>query len=352
MRRLSRRAVLATAAGAATVGLAGCTGDGDSDGDDDTGGSPTPTGTPTGTEQPDLTEPVTVPEDASCAVCGMKPAEFPEWNGQLAHEDGERVHFCTSGCLSAYHAAPGHFREGRTWDTVVAAWVRDYRTTELIDATTAHYALELDTERVDDPMMKNPLPFADREDAVAYVDQYEDLGEQDIVGLAAFDVPLARKYRARLLPEPDEPSALDRAPVPEDAECSVCGMAPAKFPEWNGELSFEDGERAHFCSPGCLAAYYAAPGHFDDGRAQDDVLGTWAHDYDTKDWADGFDANWVLETNADRIDAPMGKNPLPFADREDALAYVDRYDDLSEADVVPLTAFDRDLAETYRGKFF
>lgn len=190
---LSRRRLLAAAAGAVTLGLAGCTGDGEDGGDG--GESPTATGTPTGTDQPDLTEPATVPGDASCAVCGMTVSKFPEWNAQLAHEDGERVHFCTSGCLAAYHADPGHFREGRTWDTVVAAWVRDYNTTGLVDATTVHYVLELDTERVDDPMMKNPLPFADRADAVAYVDQYDDLSETDVVRLSAFDRDLAETYR-------------------------------------------------------------------------------------------------------------------------------------------------------------
>jgi nitrous oxide reductase accessory protein NosL len=352
----SRRSLLSAVAGAAALGLAGCSGQpgGEETTETETATTDTETTTqePTETTQADVTEPVAVPEDAECAVCGMQAAKFSEWNAQLSYEDGERVHFCTSGCLAAYHSAPSHFHEDRTWDQVAGAWVRDFDSKELIDASAANYVLEMDNDRVDDPMMKNPLPFAEMDGAVAYVDQYDDLTRQDVVGLDAFDVPLARKYRARFLPETEESSALDRVPVPDDAECAVCGMKAANFPEWNGEVSFEDGERAYFCSPGCMASYYADPGHFHDDRTQDDVLGGWAHDYDSKDFVDAFDAYWVLEMNADRIDAPMKKNPLPFADREAAVAYVDQYDDLTEDDVIRLTAFDRELATDYRAKFF
>lgn len=144
--------------------------------------------------------------------------------------------------------------------------------------------------------------------------------------------------------EPTEP--------PADASCGVCKMAPVKFPDWNAQLVFGDGERVHFCSPGCFAAFYADPGHFVDGRSQDDIAGTWVTDHTSKAFTDAATASFVLETNADRIDAPMMKNPVPFADDADAQAYVEQYDDLGSDDVVGLDAFDVALAKQYRARFF
>lgn len=349
----SRRTVLVGVAGASTIGLAGCTGQQGEDGETTTETSTDePSETTTSTSEVALTDPIDVPGDASCAVCEMKAANSPEWNAQLSMEDGERIHFCTPGCFTAYYAAPDHFDEGRSWDQVAGAWVRDYESTELVDVTAANFVLELNQERIDAPMGANPLPFNAEADATAYTDQYDDLMKQDVVGLSAFDVALARNYRARFLPETDQMAAIDLAEIPDDASCAVCEMKAAKFPEWNAEISFEDGHRAHFCSPGCMTAYYADPGQFEEGRTQDALLGAWAHDYVSREFVDARAAYWVLEMNADRIDAPMMKNPLPFEAESAATAYVDQYEDLSTDDVIQLTDFDRDLVTEYRGKFF
>jgi hypothetical protein len=101
-----------------------------------------------------------------------------------------------------------------------------------------------------------------------------------------------------------------------------------------------------------MAAFAAVPGHFDESFDGESPAGAWVHDHPTKDLVDGLAASYVLEMNPDRVDDPMMKNPLPFASREDAVAYVDQYDDLSEDDIVGFDAFDRELAEQYRAKFF
>jgi len=187
---LTRRRLVA-AAGALTAGLAGCAG-----GD---GGSATPTATstPTATPTADLTDPAPVPADASCAVCNMVPANFPDYNAQLTVEADGRVFFCSSGCLGAYYVDPGHFEPSHEGATFAGLWVHDHETTELIDATTAWFVRETNADRVDDPMQRNPLPFADRDDAAAYVADYDDLSEADILRLDDFDMDLATFYRGR-----------------------------------------------------------------------------------------------------------------------------------------------------------
>lgn len=145
----------------------------------------------------DTVQAVDVPDDAQCPVCDMTAANFPEWNSQTVHTDETREFFCTSGCATTYYAATDDFAD--TDADIAGLWVRDLETRELIDGTSAHYALETDSDRFDDPMRLNPAPFLNREDAVAYVDEVDYLTEADIVELSTFDRDLANQYRGRLL---------------------------------------------------------------------------------------------------------------------------------------------------------
>lgn len=150
-----------------------------------------------GSNDTDAVEPVDVPEDAECSVCEMQAAKFPDWNAQAVHADDTRAFFCTAGCATTYYAVTGEFAD--TDAEIAGYWVRDLNSRDLVDGTTAHYALETDSERFDDPMRVNPAPFADRGDAVAYVEASDALDESDIVELSAFDRELASQYRGALL---------------------------------------------------------------------------------------------------------------------------------------------------------
>jgi nitrous oxide reductase accessory protein NosL len=183
---VSRRRLVAAAGAALAAGLAGCAGAPSDDG-----------GTPTPSPSTPLDEPAAVPAEAACAVCNMVPADFPAYNAQSTVEAGDRVFFCSSGCLAAYYVDPGHFDPTHEGATFVGVWVHDHATGDLIDATTAWFVRETDAERVDDPMGRNPLPFAAEADALAYVDRYDDLSEADVLRLSEFDAELATFYRGR-----------------------------------------------------------------------------------------------------------------------------------------------------------
>ncbi|WP_251331011.1 nitrous oxide reductase accessory protein NosL [Haloplanus pelagicus] len=186
---LTRRRLVAVT-GTLTTGLAGCL-----SGDEET---VTPTTTPTGTSATAaLTDPAPVPEDASCAVCNMISGKFPDYNAQSTVEAGDRVFFCSSGCMGAYHVDPGNFEAAHDGATFAGVWAHDHTTTELIDATTAWFVRETNADRVNDPMQRNPLPFAAEADARAYVAEYDDLSETDILRLDDFDMELATFYRGR-----------------------------------------------------------------------------------------------------------------------------------------------------------
>lgn len=202
---IRRRELMALLGAGSVLSLAGCGGDGgdgaangEDGGDGDGGDEDTPTESP----EPDTSEElqaVEVPEDANCPVCDMKSANFPEWNAQVAHEDDTREFFCTSGCATTYYVEPGRFAE--TDADIGGLWVTGFESGEFIDGMAAYYALETDSDRIDDPMRLNPAPFGDRPDAVAYVDEVDYLSTDDIVELSAFDRNLATQYRARFLEE-------------------------------------------------------------------------------------------------------------------------------------------------------
>jgi len=200
-RRLLR--LIGASAALGTVVATGCLGgDGDpeepeeepdEDPDDDPDDEP---------EEVALDEPTEFPDDADCLVCNMVPAEFPDWNAQVVHQDGGRGYFCSAGCMVTYHEYPDVFAE--TDADIVGSWVSEFGGAALIDGFEAQYALETDSERVDDVMMLNPAPFGNREDAVAYVDEVDHLGEDNIVTLDAFDTDTADIYRGNLVEDADE----------------------------------------------------------------------------------------------------------------------------------------------------
>jgi nitrous oxide reductase accessory protein NosL len=194
---LSRRRLLALSAVTATAGpgLAGCLGGGG-----EGTAEPTDTVTPEPTDGADtasLSEPVEPAEDDECGVCKMMPAKYPDYNAQLTVEAGDRVHFCSSGCMAAYYVDPGQFESAHEGASFVGVWAHDHATKELVDATTAWFVKEMNADRVDDPMMKNPLPFAAEADAQAYVEEYDDLTTEDVLRLDDFDLELAKQYRGK-----------------------------------------------------------------------------------------------------------------------------------------------------------
>ena len=131
--------------------------------------------------------------DDQCEVCAMRPANHPEWNAQLAHESGDRAFCCTPGCAVAYYVAPDAF-DGPD-ESIASFWMTEFETGEFVDAFEATYVLEHETGHIDQPMGRNPYPFEDEGDALALVDEYGHLEEDDVVVLDEIDEEIAGDYR-------------------------------------------------------------------------------------------------------------------------------------------------------------
>jgi len=189
-----RRTVLRTAATGAILGVAGCMGQTDPEADGNT----------TDGEAADdetATQPAAIPADANCEVCNMVAADYPAWNAQLTHDTGDNAYFCSSGCLAAYIAEPSRF--GGPKASIDTAWVTEYETESFLQASEAFFVRVANPDHVDDVMMKNPTPFATREDAVAFTESFDAYGEDDILRFSDFDMELATFYRGKFF-EDDE----------------------------------------------------------------------------------------------------------------------------------------------------
>ncbi|TYT61320.1 nitrous oxide reductase accessory protein NosL [Natrialba swarupiae] len=213
--RYGRRRVLGVIGTGTVVGVAGCLGDqtgeddapGDGGESDDGPASESDGGETEGTDEDagdekDIEVAAAFPDDRECAVCSMVAREHPDWNAQLVHEDGHREFFCSAGCMAAYYAAPEEF--GGPNEDVANVWVTGYETGELLDASEAVFVRVTDPDHVDDIMMRNPTPFADRSDAESFVDEYDEYDEDDILEFESFDRELAEYYRGRFFEESDD----------------------------------------------------------------------------------------------------------------------------------------------------
>lgn len=195
---LGRRRLLGALGVSATAGIAGCLGGSGSEGDgpEDGDGEQAQVYEPSieGVEE----GPVEFTDSQRCDVCGMPVTKY-FGNSQLVHENGQAAVFDLPGCLFAYKVSS-------TPDSPIQdAWTTDYQTGDLIDATKAHYVLITDKEAAEDPMGIDPRPYANREDAVAFLESWEaeDLSpdEDIIVGLDEVDMEIAKIYRKNRLPD-------------------------------------------------------------------------------------------------------------------------------------------------------
>ncbi|QFU83427.1 nitrous oxide reductase accessory protein NosL [Natronorubrum aibiense] len=189
---IGRRRLLGLLGAGTAVGLAGCLGGSGPSGD---GGDSAGISYDPNVDEHPGDDPIEFADTQACAVCNMTPTDYPQWQSQLAHEDGTGAVFDTPGCLFAYLVATS------SESPVAGAWTTEYGTTSLVDATEAHFVLVTDATAADDPMDINPRVFGDHDDAVAYLEEWdtEELTEDDIVGLEDVDFDIAAIYRGNRL---------------------------------------------------------------------------------------------------------------------------------------------------------
>lgn len=104
--------------------------------------------------------------------------------------------------------------------------------------------------------------------------------------------------------------------VPADVRCPVCGMFPARFPDWASQVIFANGDAQFFDSPVSLLIYLSDVPRYSPGRAAGDLVARYVTDVTSKNWIDAGAAFYVHGSSAL---GPMRAGNLPaFASRDAA----------------------------------
>ncbi|OGB31982.1 MAG: hypothetical protein A3F78_05740 [Burkholderiales bacterium RIFCSPLOWO2_12_FULL_61_40] len=108
-------------------------------------------------------------------------------------------------------------------------------------------------------------------------------------------------------------------PVPADARCPVCGMFPARSPEWAAQVIFSNGDAQFFDSPLTLFIYLQDVGRYSIGRQANEIAASYVNDADRAGWIRTTDAFYVHGSNAL---GPMRLGNLPaFSSAAGALRF-------------------------------
>lgn len=167
-------------------------------------------------------------------------------------------------------------------------------------------------------------------------------GLATLAASAPWSLPAMRRTfapQAAAAPEPDvcivaPPSRYDPASglaptaaraVPADARCPVCGMFPARSPQWAAQIIFDNGDAQFFDSPLSLFMYLQDVARYSPGRNAGSIVAHYVTDASEASqtrWIDALGAYYVHGSSAR---GPMRAGNLPaFASRQAAQAFAAR----------------------------
>ena len=81
--------------------------------------------------------------------------------------------------------------------------------------------------------------------------------------------------------------------IPVDARCPVCGMFPARSPDWAAQVIFSNGDAQFFDSPLSLFSYLQDVGRYTRGRDAGQIVARYVSDADSGRWIDARSAMYV-----------------------------------------------------------
>lgn len=107
-------------------------------------------------------------------------------------------------------------------------------------------------------------------------------------------------------------------PGPYDS-CPVCGMFPARYPDWIATVLYQDGHADHFDGAKDFFKYLLDMSKYAKGRKRDDITGMGVTDYYA---TQRIDARHALFVSGSDVLSPMGHDLLPHPDHFDAKEFI------------------------------
>ncbi len=101
--------------------------------------------------------------------------------------------------------------------------------------------------------------------------------------------------------------------------CPVCGMFPAKYPDWIATVLFKDGHADHFDGAKDFFKYLFDMEKFASGRKREQITGMGVTSYYSTEMIDATKAIYVIGS---AVLGPMGHDLIPHPDMYDAEAFM------------------------------
>lgn len=113
--------------------------------------------------------PIAVPADTKCPVCGMFVAKYPKWVAYTKLSDGKEFYYDGAKDMFKFIFEAKSYHHNYSKDDFATILVTDYYTLSQLDAKKAFFVIGAS---VYGPMGKELIPFATKEDAVAFSKNY------------------------------------------------------------------------------------------------------------------------------------------------------------------------------------
>ena len=107
-------------------------------------------------------------------------------------------------------------------------------------------------------------------------------------------------------------------PISKD-KCPVCGMFPAKYPDFLAEILFKDGSYAIFDGTKDMFKYYLNLKKYNPKKRLQDIDSIYVTDYYNLTLIDGYRAFYVMGAD---VYGPMGKELIPLQKEADAKEFM------------------------------
>ncbi len=133
--------------------------------------------------------------------------------------------------------------------------------------------------------------------------------------------------QAQTQPQPQQKQAEEIKPVEPTMKdtCPICGMMPAKYPQWKAQVVLKDGKRYHFDSPKDMFKFILGLTNKNEPKQwvdKNEIAAIFVTDYTTKKYIDAKKAYYVKGSD---VQGPMGDDLIPFAEKEDAQKFVSEH---------------------------
>lgn len=114
-------------------------------------------------------------------------------------------------------------------------------------------------------------------------------------------------------------------PIPTQARCPVCGMFPARAPEWAAQIILSNGDAHFFDSPLSLFMFLQDVPRYSPAHHRADILAMYVSDSAQRNAPQWTDARTALYVHGSNARGPMRAGNLPaFAQLSAAQAFAQR----------------------------